>query len=167
MLEELPVISLGAQIASCYNEGSISAAEGARTSAGFGGIAGCIEAASSNPTTVSNCYNTGAVTASGTSQRAGGIVGVNNSSGAVVEYCYNIGTVSDTVAANAGSIAGSSRGTVKSCITITDALSAAATARQQTLSRSKKRHFPMQIPLHHGRISIRTGRLIRCWADRC
>lgn len=115
----------GAQIASCYNEGSISAAEGARTSAGFGGIAGCIEAVSSNPTTVSNCYNTGAVTASGTSQRAGGIVGVNNSSGAVVEYCYNIGTVGNSAAAaNAGSIAGSSRGTVKSCITITDALPA-------------------------------------------
>ncbi len=110
----------GAKIASCYNEGSVSAAENAVVRAYIGGIVGCMEAASSNPTTVSHCYNTGTVTASGTSQRAGGIVGANNSSGAVIEACYNIATASNSVNAdNAGSIAGSNAGTVRSCVYLT------------------------------------------------
>ncbi len=97
-------------IAGCENHGTITALSAETWSGlGNGSTAGGIAAASSGY--VSGCYNDGAVSAG---SYAGGIVG-RNQNGAVVESCYNAGTVTGNAAeANCalGGIVGSSQSSV-------------------------------------------------------
>ena len=93
-------------VANCENHGTVTAISGETWGGlGNGSIAGGIAASSAGY--ISGCSNVGAVTAG---MYVGGIVG-QNQRGAVVESCYNAGTVagnSDVANCSLGGIAGDS-----------------------------------------------------------
>ncbi len=96
------------KIENSYNTGNVSGTNQ------IGGIAGALSGSSSY---IKNSYNTGNVTATDSTSNVGGIAG-NCTTGSLVEYCYNSGTVSG--AQYVGGIVGTggSTVTVQYCISL-------------------------------------------------
>ncbi len=96
------------KIENSYNTGNVSGTNQ------IGGIAGALSGSSSY---IKNSYNTGNVTATDSTSNVGGIAG-NCTTGSLVEYCYNSGTVSG--AQYVGGIVGTggSTVTVQYCVSL-------------------------------------------------